>query len=676
MMQRKRLFSALLALGLVGAMSIPAQAADIKLVNQDAGTNKGLDDPTPADPVGMNPGTTRGEQALIVFQFAADLWGSVLESDVPIINTVTFQPLSCTATSGVLGSSGTNYIFSFNDGPSLPDGALADIWYHSALGDALAAVDLATENGLDPDTPDIISRFNGDLGKTGCLEGSGWYFGLDGDPPAGEIDLLNVVMHEMAHGLGFSGFNSLASGAMNQDQADIYSLGVMDNSTGKMWVDMTDAERQTSALNDGHLVYTGAEVKAQAPLALEQPMDLTVTAPSSIAGNYEYDAAEFGPAVTPDNFTGQAVQPASDPEACNVGDDSAPVDGVSGKIALLDRGTCAFTEKAANAQAGGAIGVIMVNNEDSPIIPAGDDASITIPVIGVKQSTGATFQANTPVSVGLVQGEGLAGGDADGNVQLYAPTTLAQGSSFSHYDTRLTPNAIMEYAINPDLQANFNLDLTPALLQDEGWQVDQDGQMLLQCDTGVPASVPGGIIMGSNIYAMARNFAVHASDVDAYRQSVRDYAGQLADAGLITSGQSDSLNACLSDADTEAQFDAWGGEDGGGDNGPGDAIPLANGVPMTGMSGAGGEQLVFALEVPADSLALSLRSFGGSGDVSMYVKFGEVGDADNFDAESKRPGNTESVVIARPQAGTYYVTLVGEKAFDGVSVMGNFVNRN
>lgn len=675
MMRRKRLFSALLALGLVGAMGMQAQAADIDLVNLDAGTNKGLDDHTPANPVGMNPGTTRGEQALIVFQFAADLWGSVLESDVPIINTVTFQPLSCDATSGVLGSSGTNYIFAFNDGPSLPDGALPDIWYHSALGDALAGSDLAVENGQPPDTPDIISRFNGELGKTGCLEGSGWYFGLDGAPPAGQIDLLNVVMHEMAHGLGFSGFNNLASGEMNQDRADIYSLGVKDNSTGAMWVDMTDAQRQTAALNDGHLVYTGAEVKAQAPLALEQPMDLTVTAPSSIAGDYEYNGAEFGPAATPANFTGQAVLPASDSEACNVDDASAPVDGVSGKIALLDRGTCAFTEKAANAQAGGATGVIIVNNEENPIIPAGDDASISIPVIGVKQSTGAAFKANAPVSVGLVQGEGLAGGDADGNVQLYAPTVLSQGSSFSHYDTRLTPNAIMEYAINPDLQANFNLDLTPALLQDEGWQVDQAGQMLLECDTGVPASIPGGIIMGSNIYAMARNIAAHSGDVDAYRQSVRDYAGGLADGGLITSDQAGTLNACLSDADTEAQYTAWAGDD-GGDTGPGEPIDLANGVPLTGMSGAAGEQLVFALEVPDGALALNLRSYGGSGDVSMYVQFGEPGDADSYDAKSTRAGNTETVVIGRPQAGTYYVTLVGEQAFDGVNVRGSFVDRN
>src|SRR5699024_4669537 len=144
------------------------------------------------------------------------------------------------------------------------------------------------------------------------------------------------------------------------------------------------------------------------------------------------------------------------------------------------------------------------------------------------------FKSNAPVSLGLVEGDGLAGGDADGNVQLYAPTVLAQGSSFSHYDTRLTPNAIMEYAINPDLQATFNLDLTPALLEDEGWGVNHSDRMLPKCDTGEPTSLPSDIIMGSNIYALARKMAAHSADVYAYRQSVRDYAVQLADAVFIT----------------------------------------------------------------------------------------------------------------------------------------------
>ena len=48
----------------------------------------------------------------------------------------------------MLGSSGTNYIFAFNPGETLPEGALAETWYHSALADALAGTDLGVANDL------------------------------------------------------------------------------------------------------------------------------------------------------------------------------------------------------------------------------------------------------------------------------------------------------------------------------------------------------------------------------------------------------------------------------------------------------------------------------------------------------------------------------------------------
>ena len=123
MIRRSLLFTALATAGLLGSLAV--SAAEIKIVNQDVGTGQGLDDPTPATPVGGNPGTTVGKQALNVYQFAADIWGAVLQSDVTIVNNATFEPLSCDATSGVLGSSGTTYIFYFDDTSTLPAGAVS-----------------------------------------------------------------------------------------------------------------------------------------------------------------------------------------------------------------------------------------------------------------------------------------------------------------------------------------------------------------------------------------------------------------------------------------------------------------------------------------------------------------------------------------------------------------------
>ena len=68
---------------------------------------EGFNDPTPADPVGQNPGVTLGEQRLIVFQFAADLWGSLLESNAEIVVQATYRDMPCNAGSALLASTGS-----------------------------------------------------------------------------------------------------------------------------------------------------------------------------------------------------------------------------------------------------------------------------------------------------------------------------------------------------------------------------------------------------------------------------------------------------------------------------------------------------------------------------------------------------------------------------------------
>ncbi len=93
----------------------------------------GFNDPTPADPVGGNPGTTLGEQRLFLFEYAADLWGAQLKSTETIYLAAFFGPLQCDATSGVLGSASPLSVFA-----NFPNAPLADTWYVIALADALA----------------------------------------------------------------------------------------------------------------------------------------------------------------------------------------------------------------------------------------------------------------------------------------------------------------------------------------------------------------------------------------------------------------------------------------------------------------------------------------------------------------------------------------------------------
>ncbi|NID16168.1 PA domain-containing protein [Luteibacter yeojuensis] len=632
-----------------------AGAAEIKIVNQDVGTGQGLDDHTPATPVGGNPGTTFGQQALNVFQFAADIHGAYLKSDVTIVNNATFEPLECDATGGVLGSSGPLSVFTFDAGASLPAGAIANTWYAGPEADALAGED------LDPGNADIQSQFNGALGSPGCIEGSKWYMGLDHQVPAGQIDFLNVVLHEMSHGLGFLGLTDLQTGedfpGGADSHPDIYGTFVKHN--GTFWDDLTPAQRVSAALDDGHLAFSGPTVIAEAPLALSQPNVYRVSAPAAAAGDYEYAQAAFGPVATSANFAGSVARGVPN-DGCAALTNAAEV---AGKVALIDRGTCDFTVKALNAQAAGASAVLLANNQPAAVTPGGTPASpVNIPVILVSQADGNTLKANLSGLTGAVaQGTGLSGTNADG-VLIYAPAQLSPGSSFSHYDTRLTPNAIMEYAINQDLRGEIDLDLGPALFQDIGWGIDRSNQFLLTCDTGIPKLVPGGMIVGANVIANAKILAGNAADVGAYRAAVTAYAAQLATDGLINADQASSLNACLADDQTQAQYDEWG---------PPPAPPgivLSNNQALSGQQGAAGATTVYLLDVPAGAKVLSLRTFGGSGDVSISV----TSPGGTVKNQPNRPGNSEMFTAGKPAAGTWTLTVKGEKAYSGVSVLGTY----
>ncbi|MGH8086577.1 MAG: PPC domain-containing protein [Lysobacter sp.] len=69
-----------------------------------------------------------------------------------------------------------------------------------------------------------------------------------------------------------------------------------------------------------------------------------------------------------------------------------------------------------------------------------------------------------------------------------------------------------------------------------------------------------------------------------------------------------------------------------------------------------------------DASGLSFISYGGSGDVSLLVSFGTEPTPDDADFRSTRPGSNETIRIATPQVGTYYVKVVGVKAFAGVKL--------
>ena len=142
--------------------------------------------------------------------------------------------------------------------------------------------------------------------------------------------------------------------------------------------------------NGGRVISTAASVDPGG----SDGAQLTVNAPVSIAGNYLAGYATFGPALTPTGVTGNVVLANDGSGSPTFGCNSAPAwPGMTGNVALIDRGTCTFAVKVKNAQTNGAIGVIIANNTTGIINMSGTDATITIPSLSVSQSDGNTIKA-------------------------------------------------------------------------------------------------------------------------------------------------------------------------------------------------------------------------------------------------------------------------------------------
>jgi hypothetical protein len=449
-----------LFMGLLVLSSQVWSAATITIQVID-GVGEGFNDPTPVSPIGGNTGTTLGQQRMQVFLKATEIWSEVINSTVEIKVDSKFDPLTCDMNGAVLGSAGSNSVFrNFSNAP------FPNTFYSAALADSLAGVD------QNPGNADINATFNSEI-DNGCLN-NGWYYGLDGATPTGFTALLPVVLHEIGHGLGFQTFTSGSSGAFLAGSPSIWDRFLFDLTANENWSEMTqNSQRINSAINTGNLVWTGPNVTAEFPNVLNKRIDFEIFSPGGIAGIYANNLASYGPTIPNSGINGDIVL-AND----NVGPDindgcSAFSNDMTGDIALIKRGNCAFVTKSLNAQNAGAIGVIVANNVAGELNMGGvDPGTLTIASVGITQADGDTIIAAGAVTGGLNFSSTEYSGTNGGFVRMFAPNPFQSGSSVSHWDTVATPNLLME----PSITATIfdKVDLARQLFQDIGWSVNFD----------------------------------------------------------------------------------------------------------------------------------------------------------------------------------------------------------
>ncbi len=135
------------------------------------------------------------EEAKQAFEYAISIWESLISSPVTINVLAKWEYIS----ENILAKSRPSVFY--NNFSGCP---LKDIYYPVTLAEKLSGRE------VNPGSPDIICNFNNKYP---------WYFGTDGNTPETKYDFVSSVLHEITHGLGFSGF-----------YADDNGFGYYDNS--------------------------------------------------------------------------------------------------------------------------------------------------------------------------------------------------------------------------------------------------------------------------------------------------------------------------------------------------------------------------------------------------------------------------------------------------------------
>jgi hypothetical protein len=189
---------------------------------------------------------------------------------------------------------------------------------------------------------------------------------------------LNNRVHDVLYPAGF-----------NESEANFQENNF---SRGGLGSDSVNAEAQDGGGIDNANFATpaeGANPRMQMYLWTGKPSHQVVIGSTIHAAG----GAAFGPALTSTGKTG-ALSVTSPADGC-----TAISTVLTGKIAIIDRGTCGFTVKVKNAQLKGAIGVIVANNAgDGVMSMGGTDSTITIPSVFVGQSSGTSIKAAVPAS--------------------------------------------------------------------------------------------------------------------------------------------------------------------------------------------------------------------------------------------------------------------------------------
>ncbi len=229
-------------------------------------------------------------EAMNAFQYAVDIWATVVSSPVPVTVDANFQALNGNA----LGFAGaTNSFRNFSGAPQ------NNVFYPTALANSLAGTE------LNPSSANIFCTFNSNVN---------WYYGTDGNTPSGQYDFVTVVLHELAHGLGFFGSVQQVEGSFTYgflNSPFIYDTFVSDAAGQTLTaIPSSDSEAIAELVTSGNLLWTGdfgVGAGAPSPVSLFSPGNYQPGSSLSHLNESSFPAGSPNSLMTPFLNIGEAI---------------------------------------------------------------------------------------------------------------------------------------------------------------------------------------------------------------------------------------------------------------------------------------------------------------------------------------------------------------------------------
>ena len=225
------------------------------------------------------------EQAKKVFLDAVSIWENLITSEVPIRVVAQWEPMS----GNILGKGMPSSFYKNFDGA-----LLADVFYPVTLVEKLSG---KNKNGSDAD---IFCAFNSNIS---------WYLGTDGRLSQNQYDFLTSVLHEIAHGLGFSGFldanNNEGFFSSTNETPSVYDYYILNESNQQI----SNSSVFTSPSFELYKQLTSNKLKIQAPVEsyLQAGTKNWIYAPSTWqSGSSIYHTKESS-LMSPMMFKGNAI---------------------------------------------------------------------------------------------------------------------------------------------------------------------------------------------------------------------------------------------------------------------------------------------------------------------------------------------------------------------------------